>query len=75
VVVRIVIGLALTITAGAVAGRRVWWLKRLAFSGQPAPDRVAAVRGHPGRDVEVEAAEVLGQRKLLRWTVPGWRTR
>src|ERR1700724_2920761 len=65
------VGLVLTVVALAVAGRRMWWLKRLAFSGQPAPERVAAVRAHPGRDVEVQATEVIGQRKLLKWSVPG----
>src|SRR3989440_8975379 len=65
------VGLALTVIALAVAGRRLWWLKRLAFTGQPAPERVAAVRAHPGRDVETQAAEVIGQRKLLKWSVPG----
>jgi Fe-S oxidoreductase len=65
------VGLALTAIALAIAGQRMWWLKRLAFSGQPAPDRVAAVRAHPGRDVEVQATEVIGQRKLLKWSVPG----
>jgi Fe-S oxidoreductase len=65
------VGLALTAIALAVAGRRMWWLKRLAFSGQPAPERVAAVRAHPGRDVEAQATEVIGQRKLLKWSVPG----
>jgi Fe-S oxidoreductase len=65
------VGLALTAIALAIAGQRMWWLKRLAFSGQPAPDRVAAVRAHPGRDVEVQATEVIGQRKLLQWSVPG----
>jgi Fe-S oxidoreductase len=65
------VGLVLTVVALAIAGRRLWWLKRLAFSGQPAPDRVAAVREHPGRDVEVQATEVIGQRKLLKWSVPG----
>jgi len=64
-------GLVLTVVALAIAGRRLWWLKRLAFSGQPAPERVAAVREHPGRDVEVQATEVIGQRKLLKWSVPG----
>ena len=29
------------------------------------------MRQHPGRDVETEATEVIGQRKLLKWTVPG----
>src|SRR4029077_20596056 len=49
----------------------MWWLKRLAFSGQPAPDRVAAVREHPAQDVRTETVEVVGQRKLLKWAVPG----
>src|SRR2546429_8363914 len=65
------VGLALTAIALAVAGRRMWWLKRLSFAGQPALERVAAVREHPGRDVETQAAEVIGQRKLLKWSVPG----
>jgi len=71
VVLRMTVGLLVTAVALAIAGRRLWWLKRLAFSGQPAPERVAAVQKHPGRDVSTEAAEVLGQRKLLKWTVPG----
>ena len=70
-VLRMTAGLVLTVVALAIAGRRLWWLKRLAFSGQPAPERVAAVREHPGRDVEVQATEVIGQRKLLKWSVPG----
>ena len=70
-VLRMTVGLVLTVVALAIAGRRLWWLKRLAFSGQPAPDRIAAVREHPGRDVEVQATEVIGQRKLLKWSVPG----
>src|ERR1700747_3273973 len=65
------VGLVVTVLALAVAGRRGWWLKRLAFSGQPAPERVAAVREHVGRGVKTETTEVLGQRKLLKWTVPG----
>jgi Fe-S oxidoreductase len=66
-----IVGLGLTVIALAIAARRMWWLRRLAFSGQPAPERIAAVREHPGRDAEVQAAEVIGQRKLLKWTVPG----
>jgi Fe-S oxidoreductase len=71
VVLRVVIGLALTAAAIAIAGRRVWWLYRLGRSGQPAPERIEAVREHPGRDVGTQATEVIGQRKLLQWTVPG----
>jgi hypothetical protein len=36
-----VVDLGLTVIALAIAGRRLWWLKRLAFSGQPAPERLA----------------------------------
>src|SRR6266852_6479472 len=70
-VVRMIVGLVLIVVALVIAGRRLWWLWRLAMSGQPAPERVVAVREHPGRDVETQAAEVIGQRKLLKWSVPG----
>jgi Fe-S oxidoreductase len=71
VVARMIIGLGLTVIAFAVAGQRLWWLKRLAFSGQPAPERLAYAREHPGTELEAQATEVIGQRKLLKWTVPG----
>ncbi len=65
--VRLVLGLLLTVAALAVAGRRAWWLSRLIRSGQPAPGRLD---GAPAR-LRAEVAEVLGQRKLLQWSVPG----
>ena len=68
---RIVVGLLMTVAAAALAGRRLWWLGRLGRAGQPAPERIEAVRSHVGRDVEVQAEEVFGQRKLLKWTIPG----
>src|SRR5579859_6434137 len=71
VVLRMTVGLVLTAVAFAVAGRRLWWLKRLAATGQPAPERFAAARAHLGRDVATQATEVIGQRKLLKWSVPG----
>jgi Fe-S oxidoreductase len=70
-VLRMIVGLVLTAAAFAIAGRRLWWLKRLALSGQPAPERFAYARSHPGREAETQLTEVIGQRKLLRWTVPG----
>ena len=70
-VLRMTVGLVVTVVALGIAAQRMWWLKRLAFSGQPAPERVAAVRAHPGRDLESQGVEVIGQRKLLKWTVPG----
>src|SRR6516165_10722146 len=66
-----IIGLGLTVVAFAIAGRRLWWLKRLAFSGQPAPERVTYAREHVATDVRTQLREVLGQRKLLKWSVPG----
>jgi Fe-S oxidoreductase len=68
---RIIIGFALTVVAFALAGHRMWWLYRLGTSGQPAPERIDAVKEHPGRGAETQATEVFGQRKLLQWTVPG----
>jgi Fe-S oxidoreductase len=62
------LGLLITAVALAVAGRRVLMLFRLVRSGQPRPaDRPIDPRGAAG----AEATEVLGQRKLLKWTVPG----
>jgi Fe-S oxidoreductase len=70
-VLRIIVGLALTAAAFAIAGRRLGWLYRLARTGQPAPERIQAVREHPATDAETQLTEVFGQRKLLKWSVPG----
>jgi Fe-S oxidoreductase len=65
--VRIAIGGAITLIALAVAGHRFFWLFRLIRSGQPAEGRLDDI---PLR-VWSEISEVGGQRKLLKWTVPG----
>jgi len=68
VAVRLVLGLAIALASFAVAGRRVLMLYRLARTGQPAePDRTRDV----GTRSLAVASEVLGQRKLLKWSVPG----
>ena len=64
---RIIIGLAITVICFAMAGRRFYWLSRLIRSGQPAPRRWQGFR----KVGEAEVVEVAGQRKILRWTVPG----
>ncbi|MEZ5118152.1 MAG: (Fe-S)-binding protein [Candidatus Nanopelagicales bacterium] len=64
---RLVVGLAITVVALAWAGKRAWFLYSLIRSGQPAMGRDEAV----GPAVEAEVTEVLGQRKLLQWAVPG----
>jgi Fe-S oxidoreductase len=61
------IALAATAIAFVVAGRRLFFLFRLITAGKPAPDRLA----HWGRRAEVELVEVAGQKRLLKWTVPG----
>src|SRR6266487_4409438 len=71
VILRIVVGLAMTVITLAIAARRVRWLCRVATSGQPAPERVAAVRQNVGRDLGVQLSEVFGQSKLLKWSIPG----
>src|SRR6516225_8851432 len=71
VALRIIVGVVVTVAALALAGRRAGWLYRVGRTAQPAPERVDAVRARPGGDVTIEATEVLGQRKLLRWSVPG----
>jgi Fe-S oxidoreductase len=50
-----------------VAGQRFYWLSRLIRSGQAAPRRWQGFR----KVGEAEVIEVAGQRKILRWTVPG----
>ncbi|MFI7542162.1 (Fe-S)-binding protein [Actinoplanes sp. NPDC049599] len=67
-VLRLVLGLLMTVLAFAVSGRRLALLYRLGRAAQPVePGRT---RGAAGR-LRAEVTEVLGQRKLLTWTVPG----
>jgi Fe-S oxidoreductase len=66
--VRLVLGLAITLVAFALAGRRVFMLYRLARAGQPVePGRTSDV----GTRAWAVVTEVFGQRKLLKWSVPG----
>ena len=64
---RIIIGLGVSGLCFVIAGRRFYWLSRLLRSGQPAPRRWQGFR----KVSEAEVTEVAGQRKILRWTVPG----
>jgi Fe-S oxidoreductase len=67
-IVRLVIGLAITAVAFALAGRRVLMLYRLGRAGQPVePGRTRDL----GTRLWTVVTEVLGQRKLLKWSVPG----
>ena len=65
--IRIALGLGVTVVALAIAGQRFAYLFRLIGKGRPDPKRFTDVR----RRVWAELSEVGGQRKLLKWTVPG----
>ncbi|MEU6041691.1 (Fe-S)-binding protein [Actinomadura sp. NPDC047616] len=67
----LILGLAGTAVAVALAGRRVLFLWKLFTSGQPDPERVLQVKRDPKADLEGQVVEVMGQRKLLKWTASG----
>jgi Fe-S oxidoreductase len=66
-VVRLVGGLLITAVALAIAGRRVFFLYRMIAAGQPSPGRL---HDAPKRLLS-QVTEVFGQRRLLKWSVPG----
>jgi len=65
--VRIVLGVGVTLVAFAIAGRRFYYLYRLAASGRPDKGRFENV----GAQIWAELAEVGGQRKLFKRPGPG----
>jgi hypothetical protein len=65
--VRLVIGLGLTVLTLILAARRVRWLYDLIRSGQPDHGRAADL----GARLRTQLTEVFGQRRLLKWTIPG----
>jgi Fe-S oxidoreductase len=67
VLARIIIGVGASLILFAIAARRFYWVSRLVRSGQPAPRRWNGFR----KVTDAEVVEVAGQRKLLKWTVPG----
>jgi len=67
VALRITLTLLMTAVTFVAAGRRVLWLVKLIRSGATAPGRGKGV----GERLAVDAEEVLAQRRLLMWSVPG----
>jgi Fe-S oxidoreductase len=57
----------MTAIVGLFALRRVGWLTKLTLSGQPAFGRTDNL----GTRIWTELAEVFGQRRLLKWSIPG----
>ena len=66
-VVRIVLGTAIIVVAAIFATRRILFLQSMIRSGQPAVGRTS----HVGKRAELEGTQVLGQKKLLQWAIPG----
>ncbi len=67
----LILGLLMNAVALPLAGHRVLFLYRVISSGQPAPDRLKGVTGRIGAATKRQVVEVLGQRKMLKWSVPG----
>ncbi len=65
--IRLIVGLGGTAVIALLALRRVLWLVKLTMSGQPVTGRTDDV----GSRVWAQVSEVFGQRKLLKWSVPG----
>lgn len=64
---RALVGSAIAVVLLAFAAKRGWFLFSLARSGRPSVGRFT----DPTIRVEAEATEVLGQKKLLKWAIPG----
>src|ERR1700742_2108287 len=62
-----VLGLGMTAIVALFAARRVLWLSQLVMSRQPVSGRTDDI----GTRVWTQIAEVFGQRKLLKWSIPG----
>ena len=66
-IIRLVVGLGIIGLSLAVAGRRVLFLVKLISSGQPSPGRLKGIN----KRIALQFVEVFGQKRLLKWTVPG----
>src|SRR4051812_27315370 len=61
----------MTVVALSLAAQRALFLYRAISHGQPAPDRIHGAFGRVGTTVKRQLVEVLGQKKLLKWSIPG----
>jgi Fe-S oxidoreductase len=65
--IRLIVGMGMTLIVLVFAARRVLWLYKLTMSGQPASGRTDNL----GTRIWTQIAEVFGQRRLLKWSIPG----
>ncbi|NBQ43489.1 MAG: (Fe-S)-binding protein, partial [Mycobacteriaceae bacterium] len=68
--IRLIIGLAMTAIVGLLAVKRVRWLTTLIRSGQPVADERGR-KDHLGERIGNQIREVFGQTRLLKWSIPG----
>ncbi len=66
-IIRLVVGLGIMAASLGIAARRGLFLFRLISSGQPSPGRLKGVNKRIG----LQFVEVFGQKRLLKWSVPG----
>ncbi len=67
IALRATVGALIVLVAVFFAGKRVLFLNRLIRSGQPIVDRT----NDKDLRLQAELTEVLGQKKLLKWSLPG----
>lgn len=65
--IRLIVGLSLTVIVLFFAARRVLWLVTLIRSGQPVSGRTDGI----GERIKTQIIEVFGQTRLLKWSIPG----
>lgn len=70
ILIRLIIGLAMTAIVGLLAVKRVRWLTTLIRSGQPVADERGR-KDHLGERIGNQIREVFGQTRLLKWSIPG----
>ena len=66
-VTRVTIGFAIMALAFGLASKRIAYLVRLLMTARPDPQRFRQVP----KNLKYELTKVIGQKKLLQWTVPG----
>ena len=66
-IIRLVLGLGIIVVSLAIAGKRALFLYKLIGSGQPSPGRLKGVN----KRIAAQFVEVFGQKRLLKWSVPG----
>ncbi|HET7667828.1 MAG TPA: heterodisulfide reductase-related iron-sulfur binding cluster [Mycobacterium sp.] len=68
--IRLVIGLLMTVVVLVFAAKRVLWLFNLVRAGQPVGEESGRT-DHMGVRIGTQVKEVFAQTRMLRWSIPG----